>query len=275
MVSDVARPRACRRPWRRASATASSAAASTRWTTTSASSAPPQAARTMARSSRRRGWKMPGVSTSTICASPSMRHAAHREARRLHLLGDDGDLGADQPVDQRRLARIGRADDGGEAGAGHRFDPLAGASWGPLVSTASSGGGLLRVLARTPLGRLGREALDRRPATVKQRRMVRPVAADDRIGRRGRPRPCAHSCSAVLGSLRRGSCGRSNSSAQKVRKKARAHSSPPRCRGPRSAPRRRRRATGRTSRAPLLGRAGRQTAAPGRRRDRGPRRRRA
>src|SRR5690606_37733233 len=37
------------------------------------------------------------------------------KARRLHLLGDDGDLGARQPVHQRRLACIGRADDGGEA----------------------------------------------------------------------------------------------------------------------------------------------------------------
>uniref|UniRef100_A0A0N4ZJM6 LigA n=1 Tax=Parastrongyloides trichosuri TaxID=131310 RepID=A0A0N4ZJM6_PARTI len=41
--------------------------------------------------------------------------SAHGEARGLDLLGDDGDLGAGQPVHQRRLARIGRADDGGEA----------------------------------------------------------------------------------------------------------------------------------------------------------------
>ena len=38
----------------------------------SASCAPPQARATMARSSRRRGAKMPGVSTKTICAAPSM-----------------------------------------------------------------------------------------------------------------------------------------------------------------------------------------------------------
>ena len=39
---------------------------------TSASPAPPQAEVTMARSRRRFGLKMPGVSTNTICASPSM-----------------------------------------------------------------------------------------------------------------------------------------------------------------------------------------------------------
>ena len=48
------------------------AAASITSSTRSASSAPAQAAATIARSSRRRGAKMPGVSTSRICASPSM-----------------------------------------------------------------------------------------------------------------------------------------------------------------------------------------------------------
>ena len=46
--------------------------------------------------------------------------AAHRHARRLHLVADDADLGADQGVDQRRLAGVGRADDGDEAEAGFR-----------------------------------------------------------------------------------------------------------------------------------------------------------
>jgi hypothetical protein len=40
--------------------------------TASASPAPPQAEVTMARSSRRRGLKMPGVSTKMICARPSI-----------------------------------------------------------------------------------------------------------------------------------------------------------------------------------------------------------
>src|SRR6185369_14383574 len=45
-------------------------------------------------------------------------HAAYGEAGGLHLLGDDRDLRPDQAVGQGRLARIGGADDGGEAGAG-------------------------------------------------------------------------------------------------------------------------------------------------------------
>ncbi|MNQ88731.1 hypothetical protein D3C85_1040120 [compost metagenome] len=41
--------------------------------------------------------------------------AAHGKARGLDLLRDDRDLGARQPVHQRRLAGVGRANDGGEA----------------------------------------------------------------------------------------------------------------------------------------------------------------
>ena len=48
---------------------------------------------------------------------PDHGDAAHDRARRLHLVADDGDLGADQPVDQRRLAGVGRADQRDEAAA--------------------------------------------------------------------------------------------------------------------------------------------------------------
>ena len=44
--------------------------------------------------------------------------AAHDGARRLHLVGDDRDLRADQLVDQRRLAGVRRADQRDEAGTG-------------------------------------------------------------------------------------------------------------------------------------------------------------
>ena len=43
--------------------------------------------------------------------------AADQRARGLHLARDDGDLGADQRVDQRGLADIGRADQRDEAAA--------------------------------------------------------------------------------------------------------------------------------------------------------------
>ncbi|MNU97351.1 hypothetical protein D3C71_874230 [compost metagenome] len=46
--------------------------------------------------------------------------AAHHGARRLNLVADDRDLGAHQPVDQRRLAGIGRADKGHETGTGRK-----------------------------------------------------------------------------------------------------------------------------------------------------------
>ena len=45
------------------------------------------------------------------------RDAAHQRARRLHLGRDDRDLAADQRIDQRRFAGIGRADQRDEAAA--------------------------------------------------------------------------------------------------------------------------------------------------------------
>ncbi len=88
--------------------------------TMSASCAPLQAIVTMARSSRRRGAKMPGVSMKTSCDAALDGDAAHQRARGLHLRADDRHLAADQRVDQRRLADIGRADQGDEAAAGGR-----------------------------------------------------------------------------------------------------------------------------------------------------------
>ena len=83
----------------------------------SASCAPAQAVVTMARSSRRFGAKMPGVSTKMSCAPFSIAMPRTWRARGLHLVRHDRDLGADQRIDQRRLADIGRADQGDEAAA--------------------------------------------------------------------------------------------------------------------------------------------------------------
>ena len=47
-----------------------------------------------------------------------MRDADHAPPGGLHLGRDDRDLGADQPVEQGRLADVGRADDRDEPGAG-------------------------------------------------------------------------------------------------------------------------------------------------------------
>ncbi len=54
------------------------------------------------------GAKMPGVSTNTIWAPPSMATPITRDARRLHLGRDDRHFAADQAIDQGRLAHIGR-----------------------------------------------------------------------------------------------------------------------------------------------------------------------
>ncbi len=56
--------------------------------------------------------------------------AAHQRARRLHLRADDRHLAADQRVDQRRLADIGRPDQGDESAAGGRVALFSG--WGRL-----------------------------------------------------------------------------------------------------------------------------------------------
>jgi hypothetical protein len=76
--------------------------------------APSQAALTIARSSRRLGAKMPGVSARMIWFA-FQRDAHQPRAGGLRLGRDDRHLLADQRVDQRRLARIGRADHGDQA----------------------------------------------------------------------------------------------------------------------------------------------------------------
>ena len=69
----------------------------------------------------------PGVSKSTICAAGAVDHGQDAVARGLGLVGDDRDLLADQPVDERGLAHVGPADHGDEAGAeGRRWLAHAG-----------------------------------------------------------------------------------------------------------------------------------------------------
>ena len=72
---------------------------------------------------------MPGVSTSRIWLCALDRDAHQPDAGGLRLGADDRDLLADQRVDERGLAGVGRADDGDEAapfggGFGHGFNSL-------------------------------------------------------------------------------------------------------------------------------------------------------
>ena len=68
---------------------------------------------------------MPGVSTKTIwppCADPPLVEVLHREdpiAGRLGLVGNDGHLGPDDPVEEGGFARVGAADERDRAGMRH------------------------------------------------------------------------------------------------------------------------------------------------------------
>ena len=87
----------------------------------SASCAPLQALVTMARSSRLRGEKIPGVSTKISCVTPLDGDAADQRARGLNLARDNRDFRADQCVEQSRLAGVGRADQRDKAAARSRL----------------------------------------------------------------------------------------------------------------------------------------------------------
>ena len=52
---------------------------------------------------------------------PHLRHAAHGEPRRLHLMRDDGDLGPDKAVGKCGLAGIRRTNDGAKPGTSDIF----------------------------------------------------------------------------------------------------------------------------------------------------------
>ena len=88
---------------------------------TTSTSARVARARSLVRSpSSVRGLWMPGVSSSTSCDVGRRAHAADLRARRLRPVGDDRDLGADDPVHQRRLADVGPTDERDEARAERR-----------------------------------------------------------------------------------------------------------------------------------------------------------
>ena len=166
---------------------------------------------------------MPGVSTSSNCPCVEGGDAEQAMARGLRAVGGDADLGADQRVDQRRLADVGTADDGDLAGA--MRDCVH--AW--IVRAASRKGkrrrwvigGVLRVpgsaacsrastasaascsAARREPPRLrrsapGRPACNRRGTTWRGRRRSRTAA---RRPASGFCRACSHSCRRVLASL--------------------------------------------------------------------------
>ena len=87
------------------------------------------------------------------------RDAAHQRARGLHLGRDDRDLAADQRIDQRRLAGIGRADQRDEAAARASVSAHQPSARSAFDAFALEHGGGRRLLggalgAAEPLGRL-------------------------------------------------------------------------------------------------------------------------
>ena len=145
----------------------------------------PSAALTMAVSSRRFGAKMPGVSTNMIWVCAHDRDADHAPAGGLHLGRDDRDLGADQAVEQGRLADVGRADDGDEARAGRAAGSahrrvLADAAAAARPAAACSAARL--VAGRAACGRADRPTAT---STVKVMACAGPLGRDHPIGRAG------------------------------------------------------------------------------------------
>ena len=130
-----------------------------------------------------------------------IRHgdADHPHAGGLHLGRDDADLGADQRVDQGRLAGIGRADDGDEAGAvGHVHVPQPFEQRRrrqPLGLALAAGAAAARLLA-----------LDR-DIDHEHRRMRRPLAADLAIGGQRQAARLRPFLQRRLGVARRGQAG--------------------------------------------------------------------
>ena len=118
---------AASRGWPRASSSMP-LRASTQQRTTSASPAPPQADSTIARSSRRLRLEDAGRVDEMICAAPSMAMPRTSDARGLHLARDDRHLGADERIQQGRLAGIGRADQRDEARLGRWPASVSGAA---------------------------------------------------------------------------------------------------------------------------------------------------
>src|SRR5205085_3714502 len=121
-------------------------------------------------------------------------YAANGRSRGLHLVRDDRHLGADEGIDQRRLAGIGRADDGDEAAAS--LQPAHGRV-SRSSSTAAANRSASRLLPPRPCA--GCWPLTA-TSTTNTGACTGPSRPTSRYSGSGKRRGCAHSCSSVLGS---------------------------------------------------------------------------
>src|SRR5690606_15525719 len=136
-------------------------------------------------------------------------NAAHQCARRLHLVRDNGNLGADKLVDQRRLAGVRSADEGYEARARFgrrivgRVTSIGHAAPSPVshtpsllsIAAAAASSAALRV---PPVAFAGAEP-DTCTETVKRGCWSGPSRRSMTYSGRPAPIRATHACSADLG----------------------------------------------------------------------------
>ena len=123
----------------------------------------------------------------------------HAEPRRLRLRADDRQLGAGQPVEQRRLAGVRRTDDRRRSRTGTRRSSRRSRASRSAAATRSAA----RLLPAVPVP-VAPAAGD---AASQNRRVRRPRARGHLIVRQRQPAaPCSHSCSAVLASFGGSAC---------------------------------------------------------------------
>ena len=206
---------------------------------------------------RRRPWRGRGGAwarrcracrRSTICASPRMATPSTRRRVVCTLGRDDRDLGADQPVDQGRLAGIGRADHRDEAAA--RRCPSRHAA---QLRHAEQRGGRACSAARLDLPLAWRGALCRstRTSTVKIGSCGGPLARTTCVDRQRQAGGLRPFLQRGLGVLRRLRIGRRAAPSSGARRSCRAGIEPGvEIDARRSPPRRRRRGSPALSRPP-------------------------
>ena len=117
------------------------------------------------------------------------QNAEHAEAGRLRLRADDRQFRAGQPVQQRRFARVRRADDGREPAAGH------------AVNAPSSASAASRSAARLDEPAPLAAAAPARASTTNSGSCGGPSREIWTYSGNGRPRASSHSCKAVLASF--------------------------------------------------------------------------
>ena len=175
--------------------------------------------------------RAPACRRRRAALAPSIAMPRIRVARRLHLVGDDRDLGADHAVQQRRLAGVRLADQRDEAAAG-------GAHASVLRAARAAPRRRACCAARFDAARaLGGAAVLEPRLDREDRRMVRALAVEVDVGRRRQARapapiPAARSwrrgaCAAAGGDARAPGAQDQRAAPPRARRRGRPRRSPP------------------------------------------------